>query len=113
MPRLVTGTNNIQNEDCTGILSAYRVLIDRAKKVENRKITMVGIMKRFDSAETEERKRSLVNMKLREMCQEKKVEFLNFDLQPSMTERDGIHLSCKGRNYVGHEIMKYCLNFLE
>ena len=38
---LLTGTNNIHHSDCRDIFRAYKVLVERAKKVENRKITEI------------------------------------------------------------------------
>ena len=110
---IMTGTNNIQEDDCRGIVSGYRMLLDRAKEVENRNITVVGILRRFDTTETVERKRSLVNMRLRELCKAKQVEFINLDVQPSMLESDGVHLNLKGREFVGRKFMKHCLYFLD
>ena len=74
---------------------------------------MVGIMNRFDATEALERKRSLVNMRVREMCQDKEVDFISFELQRSMTGKDGVHLNLKGRKFVGQKLMKHCLSFLE
>jgi hypothetical protein len=109
----VTGTNDIENDDCTDIIAGYRMLLDRAKKVGSRKVTVVGIMNRFDVTRKVERKRWLVNMKLRELCEEKGVEFVKFELLPSMVISDGVHLNLKGNEFVGRKLMKHCLHFLE
>ena len=47
------------------------------------------------------------------MCKEKEVELINFELQPSMTISDGVHLNLKGREVVGRKMMKHRLHFLD
>ena len=44
----VVGTNNIEVDGSEIVLSKYQKLIEEAKKVKNRKISVVGILKRTD-----------------------------------------------------------------
>ena len=108
----MAGTNNLQ-DDCHSILGAYNVMIDKACKVDNRRITVVGILKRFGVSEFVESKRSVLNMRLREICQRKGVEFINIEMRRNMLGRDGVHLNLKGRQVVCQKIMKHSLYFLE
>lgn len=109
---LMTGTNNVQKDDPGSILNEYRQMIASAKKVINRKISVVGIMTRFDATEAVERKRSKLNVRIREMCEDQEVEFLSGELQRRMTSKYGVHLNVRGQRIVGQKLMKHCLYFL-
>jgi hypothetical protein len=109
---VIAGTNNLESDDISDMLDKYGRLIDNAKKVKQRQITVVGIVKRYDLGSSFETKRIMLNMKLHEMCQKKQIEYLDFDPERRQLGRDMLHLNDDGQNELAGKIFKHCLSFL-
>jgi len=75
---VMVGTNNLESDFTEVILAKYDRLLDEIKKKENKKATVVGIMKRYD-LKTMDMKRIWINFNLRQKCDSKGIAFLGFD----------------------------------
>ena len=72
-------------------------------------VTIVGIPKRYDLGTGShfkriERKRLLVNMKLKRLCTSKGISYLEYEPERSRAHRDGLHFNSVGQNELGREI---------
>ena len=45
---LLVGTNNVENDSSEAICLKYRILLEASKKVKNRKVSVIGIPRRYD-----------------------------------------------------------------
>ncbi|MGK2860351.1 MAG: hypothetical protein ACSLE0_00325 [Chitinophagaceae bacterium] len=73
---IIAGTNNVQKEGSTEILSKFSTLIEVSKGVTNRKISICGIPRRTDLSSYQDSRRFGVNMRLKEMCIEQGIEYI-------------------------------------
>ena len=108
---LIAGTNNLKSDYSGDILAEYGKLLDNAEKVAPRKTTVVGIMKRFDLGKSFESKHIVKNVKLREMCAARKIEFLGHDQEIGHMEKDRLHLNEEGQHVLAKKIFAHCLSF--
>jgi len=109
---VVPGSGNLKSDDSTGMLSKLKVMLDEIKKVKNRRVSVSGIMRRFDCSNSVERKRSLINLRLKEMCKARDIEYVSCEMERVMVAKDGIHLNRRGQHELGHILMKHSLHFL-
>ena len=87
-------------------------MIEEAKKISNRKISLVGILKRADVGLYFESKRIGVNERLRKMCEQSGVEYIEYNLERSRLARDGLHLNHLGQDELAKSIFDHCKSFL-
>ena len=109
---VMAGTNNLESDDSSDILEQYEKLLDNARKVKHRQVTVVGIVKRYDLRSSFESKRIVVNMRLKEMCRKKNIAFLEFDPERSQMGKDLLHLNEEGQTELAIKIFGHCLPFL-
>lgn len=108
---LLVGTNNI-NEGSEVILEKYKSLIDACGGVRNRKVSVVGVVRRYDVENFVDSRRFGVNERLRKKCLEKGVEYLSYEPERSRVARDGLHLNELGQHELAKNIFKHCVGFL-
>jgi len=113
---VIAGTNNLESDDISESLAKYEKLLDNAKKVKHRQVTVVGVVKRYDLGHPYdlrssffETKRIVLNMKLKEMCLKRNIEYLGYDPERKHMEKDKLHLNEKGQNELASKIFSHCL----
>lgn len=109
---IVVGTNNIQKEGSEEIIGKYKNMIKESKSRSNRKITLVGIPRRTDIYSFQNSRRLGVNLRVKELCTDMGVEFLEYEPEKSRLARDGLHLNNAGQDELGRKIFKHCRSFL-
>ena len=75
---VMVGTNNLESDFTEDILVKYDRLLEELKKKKNKKVTVVGILKRYD-LKGMDMKRIWINFNLRKKFDEKGIAFLGFD----------------------------------
>jgi len=83
--------------------------MDQARKVKNREISCVGIVKRYDLRSSYESKRIVVNLRLREMCKKKGIGFVEYDPDFVDMARDKLHLNEQGQHGFAKKILNHCV----
>lgn len=109
---VIGGTNNLENEDSDAILRKYEEMLDDVSKIKHRKVTVVGIAKRYDLTTSFETKRIVINMKLRAICKTQNVEYLEYEPERSRMSKDKLHFNEQGENEFACKIFKHCVAFL-
>lgn len=109
---VVAGSKNLKCDDSTGMLNKLKVMLDEIKKAKNRKVSVLGLIRRFDCSNSVERKRSLMNLRLKEMCKVMDIEYVSCEMERRMMAKDGIHLNRRGQHELGHQITKHSYHFL-
>jgi len=107
---IIAGTNNLENDYSDEILTEYDKLIEISKE-KSKKVTVVGIVKRFDLHLIFETKRIFINMKLKKMCATKKVAFVEYDPESRQLEKDQLHLNKEGQEELAGKIFRNCVPF--
>ena len=106
---IMVGTNNLKYDDAETMLAKYRELIDELNARKYRKLSIVGILQRFDFGKFIDDKRRFVNKKLKEMCEEKKVEFVEVAVgERLVSKKDRLHLNYFGQQKVAIAIDNHC-----
>jgi len=109
---LMVGTNDVESEGSVAILLKYKALIGESLKLSNRKVTVVGILRRTDLSDFHNSRRIGVNIELKQWCVEMKVEFIDYQPANSRLARDGLHLNHLGQDELGRIIFQHCRPFL-
>jgi|SRR6267154_341355 len=109
---VIAGTNNLESDSSAEMLEKYDKLLGDVRKVKHGQITVVGIVKRYDLRSSFESKRIVVNMRLREMCKKRGIEFLGYDPEMRQFNSDKLHLNEEGQNEFASKIFKHCVPFL-
>ena len=73
---VLVGTNNVENETSEAIHMKYRSLIEESKKVKIRKVSVIGIPKRYDLSGYQNSRRIGANLELERMCVELDIGFI-------------------------------------
>jgi hypothetical protein len=73
---------------------------------------MVGLIKRYDLSRAHECKRIVVNRKLKQLCRDKEVRFVEYEPLRSRVHRDGLHLNFMGQNELGQKVFPLVKTFL-
>jgi hypothetical protein len=110
---VIAGTNNLESDTIKEMEDEYKMLLSTLATVKNRKVTVVGVLKRHDLSIGFESKRILVNMMLKGMCQKKEVGFLGYDPEKRQLAKDRLHLNEEGQNDFANRIFKHCVPFLQ
>jgi len=108
---VMVGTNNLESDFTEDILVKYDRLLEELKKKKNKKVTVVGILKRYD-LKGMDMKRIWINFNLRQKCDGKGVAFLGFDPDWGQLREDMLHLNEKGQDELARRIFRHCLPFL-
>ena len=114
---IIGGTNDLQTTMTEEIEESYKKIISTAEQKGSNSITIVGIPKRYDLGrgsyyERIERKRLLVNMKLKKICAEKGITYLQYEPERSRVHGDGLHFNSWGQNELGQAIFGKIKSFL-
>ena len=109
---ILVGTNNIQNETSETIRLKYRSLLETSEKVNNRRVSVIGIPRRFDLSGYQNSRRIGANLQLEKMCRELDVEFITYEPYRSRIAKDGLHFNHIGQDELARKIFEHCRNFL-
>jgi len=93
---VVAGANSLKDEDTVAMVEHYRGIVESGKRLSKR-LVVVGLVKRYDLGPRYERKRIFVNMKLKGVCREHGVDFLEYQPERSRVYADGLHLNSWGQ----------------
>lgn len=107
---VVAGANSI-DEPTTDLLGNFEKIID-AGKVSSNQVVIVGLVKRYDSGKAYESKRILVNSKLKALCRDRHVKFIEYEPERSRLHRDRLHLNFRGQNELGQKVFACIKSFL-
>lgn len=110
---VVVGTNNLKCDLSVKLMKDYESLVRKCKEVRNRKVTLMGIPRRYDIGLEYESRRYNANLKLEKMCKKEGVEFLLFETARSRLARDGLHFNNLGQEEMAQAIFKHCRGFLD
>ena len=109
---VLVGTNNVQNEGSEAIRLKYKSLLEASKKVKNRKVSMIGIPRRFDLSEYQNSRRIGANLELERMCSELEIGFIDYKPCRSRIAKDELHFNHVGRDEIARKIFAHCKSFL-
>ena len=109
---ILVGTNNVQNETSETIRTKYKSLLETSKKVKNRRVSVIGIPRRFDLSGYQNSRRIGVNLQLEKMCSELEIDFIEHEPYRSRIARDGLHLNHVGQDELARKIFEHCKSFL-
>ena len=109
---VIVGTNNVQSETDETIVSKYKGLLEASKKVKHRKVSVVGIPRRYDLTGYQNSRRIGANARLKKMCFEQNIEFIECEPYRSRIAKDGLHLNFIGQNELAKTIFDHCKTFL-
>lgn len=109
---VLVGTNNIQNETSETIKQKYKSLLEASKKVKNRKVSVIGIPRRFDLTAYQNSRRIGVNLGVENLCKELGIEFILHEPYRSRLAKDGLHFNNIGQDELARKIFGHCLSFL-
>ena len=108
---VVAGANSLEKESSVDLLGNFGKVIDAGKK-SSKDVVIVGLVKRYDLSQTYESKRIVVNSKLKALCRDSGVKFVEYEPERSRVHRDGLHLNFRGQNELGRMIFPCVSNFL-
>lgn len=108
---VLVGTNNLK-EGSEVVLRKYEKLIEACKKVKNRAVSLIGIPRRHDLGRYLNSRRIGINRRLKDLCVEKQVQFLEYEPDRSKMWKDGVHLNEIGQHELAGLIFSHCNRFL-
>lgn len=109
---VLVGTNNVQNETSETIRMKYKSLLETSKKVKNRRVSVIGIPRRFDLSGYQNSRRIGANLQLADMCRELDIEFIAYEPYRSRIAKDGLHFNHVGQDELARKIFEHCKSFL-
>jgi hypothetical protein len=109
---LMVGTNNLIAEGTELIMKRYRGLVKEGLKHQYRRLSIVGILRRKDVGKYIDSKRMGINLRLKKLCDENGIGFIERDVVSDHLGRDGLHLNAVGQEEVGRAIIKHCSQYL-
>lgn len=127
---VMVGTNNLKTDGTSVIESKYRELLKSMTETRCRKKSVVGILRRANDGLYMNSKRLAVNDKLRKLCKEFDVEYIDpQDIYDSVAaskfnkssrvgvdlnilDRWGLHLNEWGQDELAAVLFKHCVGFL-
>lgn len=109
---IIGGANNMQDDTTPAILEDYGRIVNEAIDKGNKRITVLGLMKRYDLPSMYESKRILINMELKKICAALEVDYLEYEPERSRVHGDGLHLNWVGQNELGRVIFQSVKSFL-
>lgn len=109
---VLVGTNNVENDTSEDIRLKFKSLLEASKKVRNRKVSVIGIPKRFDLSDYQNSRRIGANLELERMCSESEVGFIEYEPYRSRLAKDGLHFNQVGQDELARKIFEHCTSFL-
>ena len=109
---VLVGTNNIQSETSETIRLKYKSLLEASMKVKNRRVSVIGIPRRFDLSGYQNSRRIGANLQLENMCRELDIEFITYEPYRSRIAQDGLHFNHVGQDELARKIFEHCKSFL-
>jgi lysophospholipase L1-like esterase len=109
---VLVGTNNVQNETSETIRLKYKSLLETSKKVKNRRVSVVGIPRRYDLSGYQNSRRIGANIRLAKMCKDLDIEFISYEPYRSRIATDGLHFNHVGQEELARKIFEHCRSFL-
>lgn len=109
---VLVGTNNVQSEASETIRLKYKALLEASKKVKNRRVSVIGIPRRFDLTGYQNSRRIGANLQLASMCKELDIEFVTYEPYRSRIAKDGLHFNHVGQDELARKIFEHCKSFL-
>lgn len=107
---VIAGSNSM-DEPTADLLGNFDKIID-AGKGSSDDVVIVGLVKRYDTGRNYGCKRILVNSKLKAMCREKGVKYVEYEPERSRVHRDGIHLNFRGQYELRNKLSPFVNAFL-
>ena len=104
---VIAGANNMQEDYSETIEEGVQDLIAAGSKVA-KDILVVGLVKRYDLGPGFERKRILLNMRIKARCKDAGAKFIEYEPERSRLHKDGLHLNWRGQNELGKAILSKC-----
>lgn len=108
---VLVGTNNVQNEGSEAIRLKYKSLLEASKKVKNRKVSVIGIPRRFDLSGYQNSRRIGANLELERMCGELDIGFVAYEPNRSRIAKDELHFNHVGQDELARKIFEHCKSF--
>ena len=108
---VLAGANNILKDSSVTMLRDYENLLDTCKE-KTETVLVVGLVKRYGVDVKYERMRMDLNVRLRKMCTEKGIKFVEYEPRRDRVHSDGLHLNTRGQNELGQKLFQLCKNFL-
>lgn len=109
---VVAGANSMKEEPFSGMLENFYKIIEESKK-SSRSVVVVGLVKRYDLGRQYECKRIVVNARLKGLCKERGVSFLEYEPERSRVHKDGLHLNYRGQWEMGRKVFGEVKSFLK
>lgn len=109
---VLVGTNNVQSETSEDIRLKYKSLLEASMKVKNRKVSVIGIPRRFDLSGYQNSRRIGANLQLENMCRKLDIEFITYEPYRSRIAQDGLHFNHVGQDELARKIFEHCKSFL-
>lgn len=103
---VVAGANNLPQDRTDQILDKFRRIVENGKN-NSSKVCVVGLIKRYDLGSSFERKRIVANSKLKGICRELGVGFIEYEPERSRVHSDGLHLNFRGQHELGKAIYRH------
>jgi lysophospholipase L1-like esterase len=109
---VLVGTNNVENDSSEAIRLKYRSLLEASKKVKNRKVSVIGIPRRYDLSGYQNSRRIGANLELEKMCVKHDIGFIAYEPYRSRIAKDEIHFNHVGQDELARMIFEHCKSFL-
>jgi lysophospholipase L1-like esterase len=109
---VLVGTNNVENDSSEAIRLKYRSLLEASKKVKNRKVSVIGIPRRYDLSGYQNSRRIGANLELERMCVERDIGFIAYEPYRSRIAKDELHFNHVGQDELARKIFEHCKSFL-
>lgn len=107
---VVAGANSIL-EPAADLLGKFEEIVDAGKDNSN-ELVIVGLIKRYDVGPEYESKRIVVNGKIKALCENRQVRFVEYEPERSRVHSDGLHLNFRGQNELARKVFAFSRPFL-
>jgi hypothetical protein len=94
------------------MMSRYRDLVTETKKFKYRRVSIVGILRCRDADKWFDSKRMGINLRLKKLCEENGLGFIERDIVRDHLSWDGLHLNAAGQDEVARAIFQHCKQYL-
>lgn len=109
---VVAGANSMVQETASEMLEKFENIIEHGKRC-NKKVVVAGLVRRFDLGREYECKRIVVNARLKRLCVERDVGFVEYEPERSRVHKDGLHLNHRGQYEFGRKVFVEVRRFFE
>jgi len=108
---VIAGANSLHEESAGDMMASLETIIDGGKRT-SKDVVMVGFVKRYDLGRVYEGKRISMNARLRKLCEEKQVSFVEYEPGRGKMHPDGLHLNYRGQHELGKKLFSFIRTFL-